>query len=80
MAFVSSDLSKSSVPYVHQSFPKYVTHATEAPRVVPDDAAWLALGPGWGHPSETAPAPATEAHDDLASAPAPTPRKGKARG
>jgi hypothetical protein len=40
--------------YVHQEFPKMVYHAEQRPRVVADAAAWLALGPGWGHPADSA--------------------------
>lgn len=57
MAFISSDLSKPAAPYVHQSFPKYVTHADGRSQVVPDDAAWQALGPGWGRPDDVPAAP-----------------------
>ena len=38
--------------YVYQPFPKMVYHADGRYRVVPDEAAWRALGPGWGHLDE----------------------------
>lgn len=49
MAFVRSDLTKPAAPYVYQPYPKMVYHATEAPRVVPNEAAWAALGADWGY-------------------------------
>lgn len=60
--------------YVYQAFPKHVTHADGRTQIVADDRAWQALGPGWGHPSETA-VPVVPTHDDMAPAPR---KKGRA--
>lgn len=47
---------RATMPYVHQEFPKHVYHpAHPGFREVANEAAWLALGPGWGHPSDQAP-------------------------
>lgn len=54
MAFVSTDLSKGSPEPVDPNFPRHVYHADGRWQPVKDEAAWLALGPGWGHPSDVA--------------------------
>lgn len=36
-----------NLPYQHQSYPKFLFHATEGSKLVADSAAKDALGPGW---------------------------------
>ena len=61
-----------TTPYVYQPFPKYVRHTDGRACVVADDDAWIALGPGWGHASDAAPAPVADAVIDE-----PKPRRRK---
>lgn len=74
MAFLSTNRDDQHKPYTYQAFPKYVEHATEPARVVPDEAAWIALGPGWGHPSD-AEVPAVADEPDAPKKPRGRPRK-----
>ena len=49
---------RAPTPYVYQPFPKYVQHTDGRSGVVPDEAAWIALGPGWGHTTSEPDSPA----------------------
>lgn len=89
MGYTLTDRDKPSEPYVYKAFPKHVYHADGRSTQVADDAAWIALGPGWGHPSDV---PAVDAQHEpaaptetvLVETPVPhlapdSPRKRKAR-
>lgn len=68
---------KANTPYVYKPYPKFVEHADGRACVVQDEAAWIALGPGWGCPSIT-PEPDIPAIADAEPALAEKPRR-KAR-
>lgn len=72
MAWTQTERGTEKPPYVHQEYPKMVYHATEAPRVVGDEAAWAALGAAWGYVS-----PVVEPEPEAVAA---APVKRKARG
>lgn len=63
-------------PYIYRPFPKYVRHTDGRACVVADDAAWMALGPGWGHPSDVEPV-ADVVADPVSDEPKPRGRKRK---
>ena len=82
MPFTSTDRDNQKVPYTYQAYPKHVYHADHPGfKQVENEAEWLALGPGWGHPSD-APSTVTEPEAAIADAEpavADKPRKRKAR-
>ena len=49
---------RAATPYVYQPFPKHVQHTDGRSCVVPDEAAWIALGPGWGYTTSEPDSPA----------------------
>lgn len=57
MAWSQTDRDAQVVPYVYCPFPKHVSHVSGDGRwkEVADEAAWIALGPEWGHASFSAP-------------------------
>lgn len=62
----------ANLPYQHQSYPKFLFHATEGSKLVADSAAKDALGPGWFEsPGEAAAAAVPVAPPDWRQ-PAPT--------
>lgn len=79
MAFTRTDLSKGSSEGLDPNFPRHVYHADGRWVPVKDDAAWRALGPGWGHPNDAVAAPEPEpADDDSGTAAPPKRKKGRA--